>query len=291
MEFQNQNASNFEEVVQPQGAQAEEEVAQPQGMQEKEEFIPPHELSDEEFGSYIKGLSSGNSAESKSGESVGSATLEANTREEDQKKQAEPFMTFGTKEEFQGHIDKIIGERLKDARSQKEKYDAVAERARLFYGSENDADALERLLSDLENQAATERGVSVEEIRRENQERLDAQRFREIQRAEQEREQAISDIQARWERESEELRTAVPDFDFVKAMENENFRDLVLNKGMSIASAYITASKPSVEPPKRRMITEIGYSSKQTNHDNSAGLLDLSDDEFMRRMNEMKKVR
>ncbi len=291
MEFFNQNASDIEEVVQPQGTQAEEEVVQPQGAQENEEVVQPHELSDEEFDSYIKGLSEGNPPKDtiESGVDVQPNAEQKDTRSATDR--AEPFMTFETQEEFQGHINKIIGERLKSARSQKEKYDAVAERAKLFYGKADEGEAFELLLTDLENQAASERGVSVEQMRKENQDRLDAESFRAIKQQEAAREKAISDIQAKWERESEELRAAVPDFNFIKAMENENFRDLVLNKGLSVSSAYLLASKSPAEPPQRRMISEVGYSSKNTNHENAAGLLELSDDEFMRRMNSIKKER
>lgn len=248
MNENNLNA-NLEEVVQPQynndGANNEnEEVTTPQ----------IDEMSDEDFESYINSAQNGDFGEVQA-ESYNTGIAEPAGSDE----KSEPFRVFNTQEEYQGVIDGIMGERLKKTRESMNTLEGLKQQALTFYGADDGDTALAQLIEDLQMQNAERKGVSIEDYMQQSQDSIDAQKYRNEQSRKMYEQQRIADIQQRWKTESEELKRIVPDFDFVKAMANNEFYDSIVN-GMSVSNAYLNVNMPNTAAmsKKRRGILQNG---------------------------------
>ena len=271
---------NFEETVRPQtGTENFEEAVPPQqGAEEQREAAPPdvNDMSAAEFGAYIDGLKNGNTQVSES------PAKETSEPEKPEEKEEKPFRAFATEAEFQGFMNKVMGERLKSVREEKEKYTSLAKRAADYYGTDPDA-AVDALFADLDEQAATASGQTLEEYKAQQQLLRDAENWQNMQKQQEQREQIIAQIQQQWQQESEQLKSVIPDFDFEKAMENDDFRTLVLDKQLSVAAAYITLTNSAAKAaqPKRAPIHEAArFASKPANPD-SVNPLAMSDSDFL----------
>lgn len=269
MDEENLNAEN-EVVVQPQDENGAEDTNVSQG-----EFTAPDydSMSDEEFAEYINSAKSGTVSrgevqaegqETQSGEADpadDSDEAPENSREDEVK----PFKSFATQEEYQSELNRIIGERLKKTREGKEQLDSILQQAGEFYGSEDTADIVKRLVDDLRSQNADKQGIDVDTYTKNQQDAIDAKRYREQQRAQEEREQRIQQIRSRWDSEAEELKKVVPSFSFEKAIENKRFYDLITD-GHSVSMAYLACNNAAAESNpsnladthKRRSIVQNG---------------------------------
>lgn len=293
MEEKNLNAEVNEEAVQPQrenGAEEREEITEPQNSVD--------DMSDEEFESYINSAQNGTvpenqtdirrevQAEDEQDNSDNTGTAEPAESE----KKSEPFKQFATQEDYQREIDRIIGERLKKTREDTEKFEGLKELSRRFYGGE-DADAsIRQLIDDLRAQNAEKSGVSVEEYTRQEQDSIDARRYREEQSRQAEEQKRIGEIQRRWQKESEDLKAVVPDFDLNTALGNKTFYDNLV-KGFSVSTAYLAANKAAqsaAAKPKRRPIEQVG-AAKSYGGKAEANPETMSDRDFADYINRLKR--
>lgn len=104
-----------------------------------------------------------------------------------------------------------------------------------------DLDSLEASLTEAQKKrledAAYDRGMTVEEYQKDLQDKKDAEAYRQIQQ----RDQFIQRMTAKWQMEGAELQKAYPDFNLQAAMvANPMFQDL-LRSGSPVKAAYETA--------------------------------------------------
>ena len=278
-----------EEVVQPQY----NDGAENEGVTAPQKSID--EMSDEEFESYINSAQNGTlnrevqAAQSADDEDANKGGTE-NTADDSEtgdagpagSEEAKPFRVFSTQEEFQGVIDGIIGERLKKNRESMNTLESLKQHALNFYGTDDGDTALVQLIEDLQQQNAEKKGVSVEDYKQQSQDSIDAQKYRNEQKQATERDNQIAEIQKRWQRESEDLKAIVPDFDFAKAMQNKAFYENIVN-GKSVSTAYLAANKQNtaaVPKPQRRAIAQNGNMKGGAAGKVEANPASMSDAEF-----------
>ncbi len=263
------NANETPEVVQP-AAGAEDEVTSTEATAEPQ-IRNVEEMSDEEFAEYIQSAQDGTLTSEVQAErtddkepqaAAENSDEDSPTAEGEEQGTAEPaqetqfFRTFSTQEEYQSEIDRIVSKRYGDlARKNRESLDAldsVKDLAVSYYGGDGDS-ALKALIADLREQSAEKAGVSAEEFDSRMRDTVDARRYREQMKARETQQAQADEIKRRWERESNELRGIVPDFDFDIAMQNKTFYDSIVH-GMSVATAYMTAQRaaaPEVKKPAK----------------------------------------
>ena len=289
------NEQQTETVAQSQGQQ-NEDFAQPQEAQDAN-----YDMSDDEFSEYTESILNGTEPEEDEEEDEGRSAAgvaknsdikseaDENVSSEDEDKNAkaaQPYKSFETQEEYQSFMDKVIGERIKNTKAKQEKYEGFGRRAMGSYGGEDEQEALERLLDDAEEQAALSSGKSREEYLKEQSYRQDALMYRRQIAEKEARENALKAIQDRWLEEEAQLKAVIPDFDLTRAMQNPEFKALV-TKGVSVSAAYIKlTSRP--KPQERQTISEIGARTGQVSSKGATDYQDLSDEEFMRRMDKIR---
>lgn len=239
-----------EGFVHPQGTDTiHEEPVPPQ------EEISPQDLDSDAFDEYISNLKNSDTPP------VHPDTANQAADEPDAEHHSEePFKTFDTEEDFQSFMNKAIGERLKSAKQTQHKYEDILRRAKGLYGGDDPDFAINKMFDDLERQAAADAGQSFEEYKENQQMRMDAAAYRDSVAKQNALEEAIRAKQEEWNRDSQQLKAIIPDFDFLKAMENKDFSDAVLNGGMSVAAAYIKTANQTgaAEAAARTPVHEIG---------------------------------
>ena len=114
---------------------------------------------------------------------------------------------------------------------------------------------------------------------------MDAFAYRRERAEAQAREDAINAIQAEWTREETALKAAVPGFELGKAMQNPDFKNLVLNEGMSISAAYIKLTSEKALKAPRPAISEIGNNRGIVSSQGAKDYSQMSTEEFMAHMN------
>lgn len=295
-----------EEVVQPQynnGAVSNEEGIAQEGVTAPQKSID--EMSDEEFESYINSAQNGtlnrevqaeqgddNEYADKGGAENAANDSETGDAEPAGSEEAKPFRVFSTQEEFQGVIDGIMGERLKKNRESMNTLESVKQQALNFYGTDDGDTALAQLIEDLQQQCAEKKGVSVEDYKQQSQDSIDAQKYRNEQKQAVDRDNQIAEIQQRWQRESEDLKAIVPDFDFAKAMQNKAFYENIVN-GKSVSTAYLAANKQNTAAaapkPQRRAIAQNGNMKNAGIGKTETNVDTMSDAEFNRYINRIQQ--
>lgn len=296
MNDNNLNAEVNEEAVRPQydenGAEdtlvSDEEITEPQKTVD--------EMSDEEFLSYINSAQNGTVPERSHSE------VQTNDEQDEQDNsddtgsaepadaaKSEPFKVFNTQEEYQGEFDRIIGERLKKSREGMETLEGLKQQALNFYGADDGDAALAQLIDDLQAQNAEKKGISVEDYKQQSQDSIDAQKYRNEQNRISDEQRKIADIQSRWQRESEDLKAIIPDFDFAKAMQNKTFYENIVN-GTSVPTAYLAANKAAAPAPKqqRRAIPQNGNAKGGSAGKVEANPAAMSDADFARYIEKIK---
>lgn len=278
------NAVN-EEVVQPQYEGAEDATA-------SQEITTPdyNNMSDEEFANYLNSVQ--NDVEQT--ESEVQAQPETEVQEETGVTEPaqvdnKPFKSFATQEDYQGEIDRIIGERLKKNRESMNTLEGLKELSQVFYGGEDGDSALAQLVEDLQSQNAEKRGVSVEVYKQQTQDSIDARKYREQQQQATDRQSRIAEVQQKWQSESTELKKIVPDFDFNTAMQNKTFYKNIV-EGMSVSNAYLASrqAEAPARPPQRKAIPQNGTMQSSTTGKVEANPASMSDADFMRYINKIQ---
>lgn len=313
MNEENISAVN-EEVAEPQTDLQPEENGT-EGNAEHEEVVTPQidNMSDDDFIDYLNNVRSGNvprdNAQQTSGdapqndadntaEEIDAAQDEnvVNSRENaDNQNNHEPFKIFATQEDWQRTIDGIVGERLKSSRQSKEQLDSILQQAAAFYDTDDMTGLADRLIEDLRSQNADRRGIDIESYKRQQQTELELRQFKEHQQQEREKQEQIQQIQARWARESEELKRVIPNFDFDTAMKNPKFYDAVINNGQSLGIAYMMSNQTPTPAPKpkqtRRPIIQNGNAAGASGGTVEFNPETASDADFERYINRIRNNR
>jgi hypothetical protein len=132
--------------------------------------------------------------------------------------------------------------------------------ARNFYPDSDDP--ITAMTEDLEQQAAEKMNVSADEIRSRTQDKLDAQKYRQQQKEETERQDRTNEIISGWERDAQQIKFINPEFDLKVAIANPEFKS-ILSRGGSVAQAYAQVYKSA--PPKateRKQVVQNGQTAK-----------------------------
>ncbi len=240
------------------------------------EVVSPQEFSDEEFDDYIDGVKNGTEVPTRE-----EANPQAEEEEEKQEEEKhEPYRSFETEEEFRGFVQKVISDRFRN--SKEAEYEDLGRKAQVIFGGESPKEGLNNMLTEFGKQKAEEIGIEPEEYERDMRDRADAEAYRRQIAEAAEREKAVASIQNEWIKDSENLKKAVPDFDFAKAMENDKFRELVLG-GASVSAAYITLMHTSPqEGAAKKVIREVGASSPGVRESEKQAPMSMTDAEFDR---------
>lgn len=233
---------------------------------EYEEVVSPQtieEMDEEAFDAYIK------SAKESDGEVQADHPGEAEPAKDNAEN--EPYMSFATKEELQEYQDRTIGSRLKEIREtgarERESLAQISQLAKARYETNDDFDAMARLMNELEVQQ--ERGEG-------SPDKLNVSHEMQKIRGELDYQRHVEDIQNDWIRQGEALKKIVPDFDLEAAFENSEFYRRVVEGQETIAEAYPILQKK----PPRRAIPEIGNSTNGVAGHISHDVKSMSDHEF-----------
>lgn len=231
------------------------------------EFVSPQsidEMNDEEFEAYIKSaedgslpngnIPNGNLQSDKL--SDGKSTDVAESADD-----AEPYMSFATKEALQEYQDKTIGSRLREIRQSKEEIDGIYELAMQRYDTADKKEAMHMLQSELSAECDMAEEYSASDKLRALQNEIGYQR-------------RVNDIQNEWKRQASALKNIVPDFDLEQAFENRDFYNAVVENHMSITEAYPVLKKRSYN------ISEIGNITSGVNGYIKRDIASMSDKEF-----------
>lgn len=98
----------------------------------------------------------------------------------------------------------------------------------------------------------------------------------------------VQKIQLSWEKDIEAMKKIIPDFDFAKAMENEEFYALVM-KGNSIPLAYLAVTmKEKKSAPQRKVITQNAQSASAQNGALDQSVENMSDEDFAKYIKRIK---
>lgn len=272
-------------------------------------------MSEEEFESYLAGEygagddgrdsddygggvsdSIGKTSE-ESGQTTGPSAMQekVNDTEGDNGEQTQAanqaFRTFETQQQWQAEIDRIIGDRLKNTHKVMDEYDALKRTLSDYYGAKDADEAVRLFREDIEGQMAEREGVNVDVYRRvQNAEQENAQYRRQLEaineaRREEQRQAQARAIQADWENQAAELKKAVSDFDLKANMQNSEFADYVVNRGLSIADAYYLTRRAeqmtkASQRQERRPIHENGAMQKTSGGSAYTDINKLSDSDF-----------
>lgn len=257
---QNLNA-NEPEAVHPDENAEEAEVVRPQNSTQK----TPEDISSmtsEDFNAYMEELYAEDDEEEETEEEKLTDTdIEPDGEEktdEDSEPTTKPWRVYNSEDDYkrdvQKSIDDAMGKRFKKEREDNDKFERILSIAQSLYG---DSDDPVRAFADaLEEQAAENEKIPVEEYRSRMSEKRDAKKYRDEVQANEEHDKKLNDMIKAWKRDEAELRYINPEFSFEKAMQNEEFKKAVLS-GKSVIQAYSethAAQKPKAE--KREPITE-----------------------------------
>lgn len=200
------------------------------------------EMSDEEFDAYIETAKEGGEVQA-TDENTGEA-VPAEAGED------EAYISFRTKEELQEYQDKTIGNRLREIRESAERdrqgMRRLEELAGVRFGTDNAAEAIEKLSRELELQNSRDFGLTPQDY-------ADMRNIKAI-RDGISYNRRVEEISNEWRRQGDALKNIVPDFDLEKAFENAEFYNLVVNGRKTLAEAYPVLNKK----PQRKAITEVG---------------------------------
>jgi len=119
------------------------------------------------------------------------------------------------------------------------------------------------------------------------EDRRDAEAYRELMKKQREYEDSVSRITERWKADSERLKKEVPDFELSEAVKDEEFKKLIIS-GMSVDGAYY-ALKYKELTGKRRPVMQNAYSSGTRSGSDMNDLMGLDGRAFRRQINKMMK--
>lgn len=284
---------------------AEEAVAAPETSEAAEPDIDS--MSDEEFENYLRSASeaepTGEAGNDTAAAYADEATAEAAGPEtEDAAEDAAeaeaigdtPYKTFATEDDFNAALEQYVtdnyGERLRRGDEAAALNERLSQTASRFY-DDGEEDPLNRLTGDLEAQTAQRSGQTPEEFRAAEADRRDLEAYRSQQKAQQDIEAGRQQILDRWNAETERLRQNVPDFDLDTAMQNPEFREMVVG-GASIDGAYYAVKynelqsqqAAQAQEPLRRSIPQNAQQTGTKPGSSVNDMMSMSDGDFRKRL-------
>lgn len=300
-----ENGSN-EEFADPESSNTEE-IAQPQdngGVVSADDIT---DMTDEDFSEYIDKLRSGMEDEpaaiepdNTKPEPEAAETSEPNPDTGTDAEKSAAFKTFASQQELEDYMKPLIDEAVNNAmrsrlnkdelkeleefRAMKPKIARLTDAAKYHYG--NSSDILQALTDDLDVQAAESQGMNIEDFRSRENDRRDAETYRTQQQRAAEEKDKNNGIVQQWQRDAEEAKYIYPDFDFKSALQNEAFRQALLD-GKSVLRAYkdtlYTEPEPTPEPPpqpKRKAIIQNAQTAHAASDKPQSNPAQLSDKDF-----------
>lgn len=147
------------------------------------------------------------------------------------------------------------------------------------------ADPISELVKSLEEKNAGSRGMKVEDYRRSEEDRRDAEEFRRLRKRQRDYEDGRQKILDRWLRDTARLKKEVPDFDLDTAMKNDEFRSLVTN-GMSIDGAYYAVKYKEMNDRSgaRRPIMQNASSRATKSGSGVNDMMNMDDKDFRKKL-------
>lgn len=281
--------------------EAEAENNQETTATEAEETTEPdiEAMSDAEFEEYLRGAAEQEPAEyteehpPEYAEEAGPETEEA--AEEAAEAEAvgdTPYKTFATEDDFNAALEQYVtdnyGDRLRRGDEAAALNDRLSQTASRFY-DDGEEDPLGRLSGDLEAQTAQRAGQTPEEYRAAEADRRDLEAYRSQQQAQQDIEAGRQQILDRWNAETERLRQNVPDFDLDIAMQNPEFREMVVG-GASIDGAYYAMKYNELQSQQEQPRRSIPQNAQQTGTKPGSSVNDMmsmNDGDFR---NQLKRI-
>lgn len=256
-------------------SEAEEENKQETASTEAEETTEPDidAMSDAEFEEYLRSAAEQEPAEN-TGELPPEYREEAGPETEEAAEEAAeaeavgdtPYKTFATEDDFNAALEQYVtdnyGDRLRRGDEAAALNDRLSQTASRFY-DDGEANPLERLSGDLEAQTAQRAGQTPEEYRAAEADRRDLEAYRSQKQAQQDIEAGRQQILDRWNAETERLRQNVPDFDLDTAMQNPEFREMVVG-GASIDGAYYAMKYNELQTQQEQPRRSIPQNAQQT---------------------------
>jgi hypothetical protein len=244
-------------------------------------------MSDEEFDNYLSNAYDNDAYEDTEQPETEEAAEEAAENEDGSEDDA-PYKSFATEEDYNKALNDYVnakyGKELIDNRSKAETLRQIEELARSYYGDSDNA--LQALLDDLEQQNASNRGVDVDTYRQNEADRRDLETYRSQQKAEQEARDGRQRIIDQWNSDTERLKQTVPEFDLEQAMQNEEFRNAVIN-GASVPEAYYSIKYRELQPQPRDGIRQNALSRGTRSGGGLNDMMSMNDKDFR---SQLKKI-
>ena len=257
------NSNTGEEVVHPPQDSNSVEVVQPH-----EELTPEsiNNMSSEEFESYLTELGNkpdeaeeivrennqpteitteAEETSAEEAEVVNQEEREDNSNVTPAENNVLPYRVFNTEAELDEEVNSRFRARMKKHNDSIEKYSTLEEMAKVYYPDAEDP--ISAMTKDLEEQAAEKMNISADEIRSRTKDKLDAEKYRQQVKEDEERNSRTEDIIKGWERDAEQLKLINPQFDLNESIKNPEFKKILAGGG-TVAQAYSKVYKSA--PPK-----------------------------------------
>lgn len=262
------------------------ELAKPQ--EEEKDVVTPEMIADmtsDEFSEYLQ------NPEAYRARVDEPAPEEAEEEEEEAVEEAvQPFKSFATAEEYEADRKKAVEEafnkRFKHAKENEERLSTITRRAKGNYPESDDP--IRDMLDEMDNHAAESRGTSVEDYRRDLDERAELAEFRAYKNAQRQQQEENERTIRGWQREAAELKTLVPDFNFDAAIQNKTFADAI-SGGATVAQAYMLMQSKEPKQPeakaKRKEIAQNAMTKNKGTGESSVNPATMSDKDFKEYIN------
>ncbi len=192
----------------------------------------------------------------------------------------------------QAEVDAIVKSRIAENNRAMSKrysvYDELGDEAMRFYGGNRD-EAVKQMLADLRGQNAEQMGMSEEKYADMRRTEDKARRYDEQERARNDAQAEQDAIIKRWREQSDELKEIVPDFDFVKAMENADFKKAIF-AGKSVSAAYMLSNKERAAKPQRKSIRQEAAKRQPASAKAEFDPTSASDKDFNDYINKIRRI-
>lgn len=244
----------------------------------------PAELSDVDFDEYIDGIMSGVITDD--GDETAPPATQAEKKEAETELIPEKtvFKSFGTQEEYQAELDRIVSKRISNHRRAEQEYDELADELAQFYGVDDRTEAVKRFKEQMNQRKADERGLTVEEFTEQSETERKAKAYDKL-----ETERArVQEVRERLFAEADQIKQSDNKFDLQSVYDTDTAFKADLDSTGSVYLAYANkikrdAAKKQTAPPqkqqKQRAFKEGALSSSSAGRVNTSAA-DLSDDEF-----------
>lgn len=117
------------------------------------------------------------------------------------------------------------------------------------------------------------------------EDRRDAEAYRELMKKQREYEDSVSRITERWRADSERLRAEVPDFDLAEAVKDEEFKKLIIS-GMSVDGAYYALKYKELTGQRRPVMQNANSRGTRSGSDMN-DIMSLDGRAFRKKINKM----